>query len=276
MERIRSINKTVAAIVILLVFAGGAWFYGQNRLDKNELISFKPSFAQTKPELIFQAKWGIGEKFPVGYYKASNEEGAISDRYFDKFYVDGGRVFILDPVKEQISVFENNILVRTYPRPSAESDQDIVVIGDSIYVLNLGGALSKIDIQSGDYKLVKVVINQSDPQFMTYNSHQMYFVQNMLLISSDWFGLNKCYLVTDLTEVSCLTDSIDKRIKGKLLLGNNYYAAITPTGSKLYDQSGNIVGVLDGINSYRLNLDGVYYLEQTDEVVKLFFKKWQK
>lgn len=276
MEWIRSIRKTVVAVFIfLLVFVAVRWAYDQKPPDKNGTISWKPSSPETKSVLIFQAKWGEGEEFAVGFHKASKEEGAISDKYFDRFFVEGSRVFILDPVKEQISVFEKNILIRSYPRPSADSDQDIVVNRDSIYVLNLGGSLSRIDVQSGEYKVVRVVISQSDPEFMTYNSHQMYLVRDTLLITSGGYSLNKCYSADDLAEVSCPFLKTDRR-KGKLLLESGFYAAITPTGSWLYDPYGKIVGVIDGINSYRVNLDGAYYREQTDADVKLFFKKWQK
>jgi hypothetical protein len=272
----RSFGRVAAiASVILLVFVAVVWLFVQKQSDIAKAVSWKTSALQAKPELILQARWGKGEDFPVGFYKATNQEGDISDKYFDKFFVVGNRTYILDPVKEQISVFEKNILVRSYPRPSAESDQDIAVSGSSIYVLNLSGALSKIDSQSGDYKSTRIVIDQNDSQFLTYNSHQIYLVQNTLLITSDWYKSSKCYSIDALDEVPCPFSNADKRNRGKLPLGNGYYAAITPSGSRLYDLNGKVVGSLDGINSYRVNLDGAYYREQSEEEVKLFFIKWR-
>lgn len=273
------------AIASLMVFLGYFWFV------RAKVENWTPTNPEPPAKVFFEAKWGF---MGVGLYKASGKDEDVLNDGFKNFYIKGNKVYIADTIKNEISVFENNKLVRTYEYlTDIRYDLGLAATDDFIYLLDDKGHISKINIQSGEYELRKRVIIEKNIGILAENSYTLYLL-NDAIVAQGLFEKDRCFATKDLFEIPCpfkLKEDPSNKTQF-VYLPQGYYAGVV-SGSDvwLYDSKGNKIGRVRGIDkvdllydagkNYQITMDGVYYAEHFEAEgfntgVKIYFKPWQK
>ena len=273
------------AIAGLMVFLGYSWFV-HTKVD-----NWTPTNPELKAKVFFEAKWGV---MGVGLYKASGKDEDVLNNGFKNFYINGNKVYIADTIKNEISVFEKNKLVRTYEYlTDIRYELGLAATDDFIFLLDDKGYISKINIQSGEYDLRKRVIIEENIGVLAENSYTLYLL-NGTIVAQGLFEKDRCFSEKDLSEIPCpfnLKEYPSNKTQF-VYLPQGYYAGVM-AGSDvwLYDSSDKKIGrvrridkvnlLYDAGKNYQIDMNGVYYAEHFqakgfDPGVKIYFKPWQK
>lgn len=273
------------AIAGLMVFLGIFWFV------RGQMADWIPTSPEPPVKVFFEAKWGF---MGIGIYRASGKDKDFMDDGFQNYYIKGSKVYIADTIKDEISLFEHNKLVRAYKYPKhVRYDLGVAATADYIYLLDDEGYITKINAISGVHELHKQVILDKDSGFIPKNSYKLYLL-NDVIVAQGPPEKDRCFAAQDLSEIPCpfkMRD--DPSYKTDFVyLPHGYYAGIV-SGSDvwLYESGGKKVGRVRGIDkvnllydagkNYQIDINGVYFAEHFDATgfdigVKIYFKPWQK
>jgi hypothetical protein len=273
------------AIAGLMLILGSVWFV-HARVD-----TWTPTDPEPPAKVFFKAKWGF---MGIGFYKAGGKDEDVLNDGFKNFYINDSKVYIADTIKKEISLFENNKLVRAYEYPAdMRSDLGLAATDAFIYLLDDKGYISKINIRSGEYELRKRVIIEENAGILAENSYTLYLL-NDAIVAQGLFEKDRCFAAKDLSGIPCpfkVREDASQKTQF-VYLPQGYYAGVV-SGSDvwLYGSNGKKISRVRGIDkvnllydagkNYQIDMNGVYYAEHFeakgfDTGVKIYFKPWQK
>lgn len=266
------IGAAVAASII-----GYTWL----RYSKTE--NWTPAGPEQTARVVFAAKWGTEG---VGFYKASGKDDDTLNDGFQNFYIKGNKVYIADFIKREICVFEDNKQVRAYPYPAyLHIDLGMAVSDEFIYMLDDGGNISKINLNSGQSTVRRRAIMENEYGVLAVNSFSLYLL-DATLIAEALLDKDRCFSATDLSETPCPFKEKDSPEEETVYLPGGFQASVEGPNMVLHDPTGGRVGRVRGYDEVNLiypagrnlqvDMNGVYYAEHFDTGVKIYFKPWQR
>ena len=271
------VMKGVIAVALAAAVIGYSWF----RYSKSD--HWTPTAPEPPTTVFFETQWGAEG---VGIYKASGEGDDSLNDGFQNFFIKGSKVYIADIIEREISVFENNKPVRTYPYPAhVHIDIGIAVSDEFIFMLDDGGNITKINIDSGHSTVRRRAIVENEYGILAMNSFTLYLL-NDILIADSLMRKDRCFSAADLSERTC-PFYVKNDPKTKFIyLRDGFYASDEGPNVWLYDAKGKKVGrvrdidkvnlMYDAGRNRQIDLNGVYYAEHFDTGVKIYFKSWQR
>lgn len=243
-----------------------------------------PSQSEILPTLVFEAEWG-DEESELGFHNASGHEGDLFHRGFEYFYVVGNKVFIADPVKEQITVFVGSEIQHAYSYPDMVLE-GMVASDAYIYTLDSLGVMSRINAITGDLELNRLIIDTS-AEPLSHSSLNVYLIGNTIVISDFLAAKHLCITVEQFAEAECeLGEGNGSPGEYFYKLPGGHYAILEEYEvAWLHNEKGEWAGVVTGVfqqeylyllQGYQIAFNGVYYLVQTIEDAKIYFMPWHR
>ena len=253
--------------------------------EKQEMFLLNgPSQSEILPTLVFESKWGE-EVSQLGFHNASGDEGDLFNRGFEFFYVESNKVFIADPVKEQIALFVNNEFQHAFSYPDMRLE-GMVAKDDYVYTIDSFGVASKISLNTGELELDKLVIDTS-AEPLSHLSLNVYLIGNTIIMSDFTAAKHLCISIEQFAELDCeLGKGNGSSGEYFYKLHGGYHAILEEHEvAWLHDEKGIWAGVvtevfqqeyLYSLRGYQITSDGVYYVVQSEEDVKIYFMPWHR
>ncbi|OGW54526.1 MAG: hypothetical protein A2Z46_07245 [Nitrospirae bacterium RBG_19FT_COMBO_55_12] len=269
--------KGAIAVALAVAVIGYSWF----RYSRSD--HWTPTAPEPPAKVFFEAPWGAEG---VGIYKASGEGDCCLNEGFQNFFIKGSRVYIADIIKREISVFENNKLVRTYPYPAhVHIDLGMAISDEFIFMLDDGGNITKINIDSGHSTVQRHAIVENEYGILAVNSFTLYLL-NDILIADALMDKDRCFSTADLSETTCPFNVTNDPETEFVYLRDGFHASVEGSNAWLYDAKGKKVGrvrdidkvnlIYDAGRNCQIDMNGVYYAGHFDAEVKIYFKLWQR